>query len=448
VGAVARPVTLADVAPTQAALLDFHFDAPDGEALAEVVSARVGALAPRLLVVLVWDAGGEVVLDAWPDAWPNLHELIGDGVWYDEAEVGSSPPSTAQIHTTIGTGAYSRTHGIVAHHFRIGDRLVSPADFGPDLIERPTLGDLYDRANANAPLVGAVATVDIQLGMVGHGSLWGGGDSDVVALRELGSAEALGSDGPEWTLPDDVADWYELPAYLNDLPPVSTYLRVADRADGTNDGTWRGHALDEPELLGGFQTPARLPWQQRAIEEMVRHEGFGDDEIPDLLFVNEKLIDEVGHLYSLNSLEMRDAVRAHDRALGRLVRFLDEEVGQGQWILTLTADHGHTPDPSITGATVISPTRIAATINGRFDDDDDDVEVVRFVQPTNVHLDLDELAENGGSLVDVAAYLLKVTKADVASPQYPVPPDKLDQPAFLAAYPSDMLASLPCLSRR
>jgi hypothetical protein len=428
-------------------LLDFDFDAPDGEALAEVVSARREGAAPRLLVVLVWDAGGEVVLDAWPDAWPNLRAMIPEGVWYDEAEVGSSPPSTAQIHTTIGTGAFSRTHGIVAHHFRIGDRLISPADFGPDLIERPTLGDLYDRSNGNAPLVGAVATVDIQLGMVGHGSLWGGGDADVVALRELGSPEALGPDGPEWTLPDDVAEWYQLPAYLNDLPPVNTYLRVADRADGIIDGRWRRHAPDEPELLGGFQTPARLPWQQRAIEETVRREGFGGDDVPDLLFVNEKLIDEVGHLYSLNSLEMRDAVRAHDRALGRLVRFLDAEVGEGKWILTLTADHGHTPDPSTTGATVISPTRIAAAIDARFDRDGDDAHVVRFVQPTNVHLNLDELADNGASVVDVAAHLLEVTKADVAAPQYPVPPEKLEQPAFLAAYPSEMLGALPCLPR-
>jgi hypothetical protein len=439
-------VTLADIAPTQARLLDFDFHAPDGEALAEVASARAaGGSAPRLLVVLVWDAGGDVVLDAWPDAWPRLRALIPKGVWYDDAEVGSSPPSTAQIHTTIGTGAFSRTHGIVAHHFRIGDRLVSPVDIGPELIERPTLGDLYDRFNANAPVVGTVATVDIQLGMVGHGSMWGGGDADVVALRELGSPDALGVDGPRWTLPDDVARWYRLPAYLNGLPPVSSYLRVADRADGRIDGMWRDHALDDPHLLGGFQTPARLPWQQRAIEEMVRQEGFGNDDVPDLLFVNEKLIDEVGHLYSLNSPEMRDAVRAHDRALGRLVRFLDAEVGTGEWVLTLTADHGHTPDPASTGATVISPTRIAAAIDARFDEDGDDEPVVRFVQPTNVHLDRDELAENGASVVDVAAFLLELSKSDVAAPQYPVPPGELDQPAFLAAYPSEMLASLPCL---
>ena len=35
-GRVERPVTLADVAPTQAKLLDFAFDAPDGRALPEI----------------------------------------------------------------------------------------------------------------------------------------------------------------------------------------------------------------------------------------------------------------------------------------------------------------------------------------------------------------------------------------------------------------------------
>jgi hypothetical protein len=48
-------VTLADVAPTQAKLLHFGFDAPDGKAIPDV--PRPGT-PPPLIITLVWDAGG------------------------------------------------------------------------------------------------------------------------------------------------------------------------------------------------------------------------------------------------------------------------------------------------------------------------------------------------------------------------------------------------------
>ena len=125
VGEVDRRVTLADVAPTQGELIGFDFPAPDGAPLREVVAERA-AEPPAVIVVVVWDGAGTAVLEEHPDAWPNLRGLIDRGVWYTRAEVGSSPPSTAQIHATIGTGAFSATHGLIAHRFRVGDALVDP----------------------------------------------------------------------------------------------------------------------------------------------------------------------------------------------------------------------------------------------------------------------------------------------------------------------------------
>ena len=42
----------------------------------------------------------------------------------------------------------------------------------------------------------------------------------------------------------------------------------------------------------------------------MRREGFGADDVPDLLYINYKLTDEIGHTDSMNSVEMSDAVRA------------------------------------------------------------------------------------------------------------------------------------------
>lgn len=445
-GPIDRRVTLADLAPTQAELLGFDFDAPDGEPLLDALVPREDRPEPpALLVVLVWDGAGNNVLAEHPDAWPNLRALIDEGAWYARAEVGSSPPSTAQIHATIGTGAFSATHGVIAHHFRIGDRIVTPWEAGSRYLMRPTLADLYDRALGNRPLIGVSATVAIQLGMVGHGSLWGGGDRDLVVLREREGAATLGAEGIRWNLPTPVAPWYHIPGYVNDLPPLSAYVDDVDRADGRFDGKWRDVEIESEAVHFGLQTPARIPFQDRLIEELISREGFGDDEVADLLFINHKLIDEVGHVYSMNSVEMEDSVRAEDAALPGLIELLDREVGEGRWVMALTADHGHTPDPEVSGADVISPTDVGRQIAEEFDRDGDDVSVLEYTQPTEVFINERELAEEGHTLADVAEYLMRLTKGDVGGEIWPVPEEHRAEPAFLAAYPSELLDRLPCL---
>ena len=49
----------------------------------------------------------------------------------------------------------------------------------------------------------------------------------------------------------------------------------------------------------------------------MRREGFGADDVPDLLYINYKLVDEIGHLYSMNAAEMRDAVAGAGRRSAR-----------------------------------------------------------------------------------------------------------------------------------
>ncbi|HEY6568146.1 MAG TPA: alkaline phosphatase family protein, partial [Actinomycetota bacterium] len=192
-------------------------------------------------------------------------------------------------------------------------------------------------------------------------------------------------------------------------------------------------------------TPARIPWQTRLVEEVVDREGFGADETPDLLFINYKLIDEVGHQDSMNSVQMRDSVRAQDADLPSLIDVLNEQVGEGRWVMALTADHGHTPDPAVSGASVISPVKVAESIQARFDLDGDDVRIVDFTQPTHVFINRDEMNENGATLEEISAYLLTLTKSALQSPDYPAPPGVGDEPAFIAAYPSEWIEELPCM---
>ena len=84
----------------------------------------------------------------------------------------------------------------------------------------------------------------------------------MAVLREKGATE--GGEGITWGLSAQTSPFYRFPDYVNDLPPIKSYFDMADRADGTRDGMWRGH--DIPSLKAGFDTPARIPYQERAIE--------------------------------------------------------------------------------------------------------------------------------------------------------------------------------------
>ncbi|HEU4355011.1 MAG TPA: alkaline phosphatase family protein [Actinomycetota bacterium] len=438
-GEVDRPVTLAGVAPTMGALLDFPFRPPDGSPMREAVAGN--QTAPRLVVTMVWDAGGMNVLERWPHDWPFLRSLIPDGTWYTRGTVGSSPTSTAQTHATIGTGSFPDHHGIVAHRLRIGGQLTTPWKYGPTYLIDPTFADLYDLGMGNEPVVGELGTVSIHLGMLGHGSLWGGGDQDIAAVREVVGAETLGAEGFEWNLTPALQPYYRLPDYLNEVPGFERDVRQMDSADGRLDGRWRTNDIDQ--LLSGFDTPARIPYQTRVLETMIEREGFGADDVPDLLFVNYKMIDYISHVWTVNSPEMQDAVRAQDESLRDLVGFLDRQVGRGRWAMVLTADHGSIPDPDVSGAFPIPTGPIVNGINTTFDTDGDDTRIVELVQPTQIFINEDELEQNGSTLEDVAWWIMGLTKGDVSATTLPA--SQADDPIFQASFPSSLMSDLPCL---
>ena len=447
VGPVQKPVTSADIVATLDHILGSSFEPVDGQPMVDgLVPAEERPGPPRLLVVMIWDGAGRNVLSQWPDAWPNLSALRPDGAWYEHATVGSSPTSSAQIHATIGTGAFPANHGVVGHTIRIGDELVAPWKEGPQELVLETFGDHYDREHGNRPIVGMAGTVPIQLGMMSRGSYAEGGDRDIAVLRVPGKALTLGAEGETWNLPDLYADWYEYPQYSNSLPPLDSYFDDVDldARDGKRDGLWHGHAFEQSEeLLDGFHTPARVPYQTRLIEEIVRREGFGADETTDLLFVNYKLIDTLGHLYGIEDPTMRDSVEVQDDYLRRFIGFLDEEVGQQRWAMLVTADHGSLMSTQATGAFQISAERLHSAVQAEFDEDEDAATVIDQVKQTEIFMNVEELEEHGHTLDDVARFIMGLRQEQLQIPGLGVPDP--DAKVFQAAFPARALLNLPCL---
>jgi hypothetical protein len=442
-GEVDRPVTSAGIAPTAARLLRFEaFSAPDGQPMTEALLPERERATPRLIVTMVWDAAGINVLEAHADAWPYTRSLIPEGTWYSDATVGSSPTSTAQIHATIGTGSFPMHHGLTGHNMLVAGHITAPWNEGPTFFLEPTLADVYDRAMDNEPIVGLVGTVDIHFGMLGHGSFYSGGDRDIALTRSVIGGETLTDEGFEWNLPERDAPYYRLAGYANDVGGFEGDKQELDRADGSLDGRWRDNDIEE--LLRGFDTPARTPYQQRVVEQVIRREGFGDDDVPDLLYLNFKAIDYVSHVWSMNSPEMRDAVVAQDRAMEELVTFLDRRVGEGEWAMVVTADHASMPDPAVSGGFQISTGPMQELINGRFGRPGGPP-IVDLMQPTQAFLNLDELEANGHTVDEVARFMMTFTQAQTAAGGIVPNAGQQNDTVMAAAFPSALMQDLPCL---
>lgn len=437
---VSREVTVADLAPTFAELMGYDFPhSVDGEVLDEALIPRGERVTPpRLIVTVVWDGAGRNVLDRWPDAWATLRRLTRAGSSFPKATVGSSPSVTPPVHATIGTGMFPERHGIVDIPQRAGAVIEDSWEgTSPDKLRKPTLADVYDRALDNEPLVGMLAERAWQLGMIGHGRAMPRGDRDIAVLMERDSEGAFMTNEKIYALPEG----------LEDPAAFAEAVHRVDEEDGALDDTWMDHPIldDAAELPW---TPVWTIYQTEIVEEILKSEGFGQDRVPDLFFVNYKQTDHVGHRWTFAAPEMEQAIRHQDAALAELVNFLDEEVGRERYVLAVTADHGAQPPPEDTGGWMIDLASMTERIERHLGGEGG--EITLEDRPVGFWFQ-SELPRPGAALAEKAArFITGYTVADDADPEEVVPPHiDPDERLFDAAFPMARLDDVTaCASSR
>ena len=445
-GVYEEPATLTDISQTAASVLEFGgFTAPDGRALDEGLLPADQREPPKLLITMIWDSAGTDLLDRWSASWPFLHRLARDGAWFTNVELNSAPANTPPSHATIGTGAYPRHHGMVDEYIRINGSLQKPNAAGPTFMKLPTLADSYDLAMNNEPIVGGAASLSAHLMMMSHGLAWQGGDDDIAIAREREDAETGGDDTAlAWDLTESMRPYYRFPEWAND-DSIDASLEAAttelDQRDGSLDGLWRGYSIEQ--MAEGFNTPARSPYQTTLFEELVKREGFGDDSVPDLLYLNYKMIDTLGHQFSADGEEMTDAIEIQDEELQRFVRFLNDEVGRGEWAMILTADHGMQRDPAVTGAFLIDIERLSEAVEGAFGGTELHPVILK-ARPTQMWLDTKLLERRGYTVEQVTDFIQGLTQEEVAGATGVQSGEAGDQ-VFQAVFPTSTIAQMPCL---
>ncbi|MDQ3954043.1 MAG: alkaline phosphatase family protein [Actinomycetota bacterium] len=428
-----REATVADLAPTLADLLDMPWpeDRPS-RSLSEALlpeAKRNGT--PRVIVTIVWDGGGWDVLETWPDSWPHLASLMADGTAVTNGIAGSSPSVTPAIHANIGTGAFPKQHGIVDIPVRDGDDVLnSYPEKSPRFLGLPTVADLWDLSTGNAAQVGMLGYKGWHIGMMGQGGYLEGADKDLAAFIANSGEGVVGAE-----------TWYELPDYLDKVSGIETFAETIDAGDGKRDGRWLGHdTLKDPFDLR--HTPAAILYQTELMLPMLGKEGFGQDEIPDLFYVNYKPIDTIGHSYNMVDPEVRDALLYADEELKEITRYLDDEVGKNKWVVAITADHGQTPSPDVTGAWAISQDVMMEDVAEQLGLEVKDI--FQEARPTNFWLQPGLEEEHGVTAEEVADIFLQHTISDNVTDESRLPDyeGRLQEPVIEAAFPYDELGRI------
>ena len=378
-------MTQQDIVPTLAALLGTVPPAtsvgrPLRQALAET-KAR-----PRVVAVFVLDGTRPDYFDTYADVLPTLSRLRREGAWFGNAHVTSVPTLTAVGHANIGTGAEPRVHGLVVNKLfnRVSGKSQEAYDgLNPGELMALTLADVWNiETEGRAIIIGQGGAIRATAGLVGHGAC-------VLNGRRVFAASYSTRDGGWETNPA----CYAMSEALKPLN-ARTYWEQA--------GPWMGHDIADATKFRHSAVFQRF--EGDALAAVLEHEAIGADDVTDLVFVNLKAPDYVGHAYGPASAEIKEALAELDRQLARALAILARKSGDGRFVVAFTADHGMPGEPRPGGRHYMD--EISALIDKRFSPSGGTV-VQYFSDPANnqIHLDTAKLGSLGIASQDVASFL-------------------------------------------
>ncbi len=382
-GVFSLPVAQQDVAPTLAASLGVQMPPTATGRVLPIL--RKGFDRPRAVMLIVLDGMRRDYFDRYAASMPTLTALRQQSAWFSQAQVNFVPTNTAVGHSTISTGADPRVHGItgVSLYDRAHGRRHDVFAGGvPHDLMALTLADIWQLATAGRAIVVAQGSIErAATPLAGHGACQLNGAPVVLASYDQQTGN--------WTTNPDC---FRLPAYLKDRNARALWQAGAE---------WMSHRIDSPaEVRYSGLFPV---FEADAMTAMIEREPVGADEIPDLILLNDKGADFVGHKYGPDSSELRATLVEMDRQLARMLRALEAKVGHN-YLLALTADHGMPSEPS-------SPDRrhfaqsIVDLVHQRFDPEAK--QLITAFEPENSQLFVDEdrLAALRLTLRDVANFL-------------------------------------------
>ncbi len=329
--------------------------------------------APRLVVALLFDQYRDDYLDRFRRVWgrDGFRRLVDGGARFHDCTIPYAQTLTGPGHATWLSGATPSAHGVVANEWfdRVDDRMVSAAD------DRSVRSVGVPEGTAGEPgsprRMKAQTVADVLRGTTR-------GVARVVSISDKARGAILPAgrrpNGVYW-LDDDSGLMQTSTYYASALPAWAVEAnakgrRARDEALRTpwiptlSEAALRGTAVADPDdtfphpigPAGRSSTgreidlvshPVSLTTLFDFAEAAIANERLGVDATPDLLVLSVSITDRVGHRYGPDSPEVLDLAHRVDARLAEFLGYLDEKVGRGRYLVSITSDHGVATSPSV-----------------------------------------------------------------------------------------------------
>lgn len=330
---------------------------------------------PKLVVGVVVDQMRYDYLTRFWDKYGDdgFKRLIGEGYNLKNAHYNYMPTYTAPGHASIYTGSTPRYHGIISNSFydKTKGKTIVPvendevsslgtdSDAGkrsPKYLLASTFGDENRLATQFRGKTIGIALKDrgsvLPAGHTANAAYWfANGDDEGVFVSSTFYMEKL----PKWV--EDFNASGKIDSYLTTwetLYPIETYVEsgpdsTAFEGDLNGRKTFPYNLKKLKEDKYGYGLFAYTPFGNNITTDFaiaaLEGEELGRGEDTDVLTISYSSTDYVGHLFGVNSKEVQDTYLRMDLELARLLKDLDEKVGEDNYTLFLTADHAgvHVP---------------------------------------------------------------------------------------------------------
>ncbi len=333
---------------------------------------------PSLVVGIVVDQMRYDYLTKYAHRYGNegFKKLMNEGYSLTNAHFDYSGTYTAVGHASIYTGTTPNYHGIIGNDWY--DKNLKKSIYCVDDNRYTTVGTSKEMIGKSpSRLLTTTITDQLLLGQNMKGKSIGIAIKDRASILPAGHAAMSaywyeGEDENKWVTSsyymDQLPTWVQLfnsknkaDEYLskpwNPLYPIESYTQSLPD-DNPYEATFKGETSptfphDLPNLRsknGNYDLIKETPFGNDLTLDFakttIKEEKLGKNNATDFLTISFSSTDYVGHQFGTDAIETEDTYLRLDQNLSELLRFLDTEIGEKNYLVFLTADHGAVQVPS------------------------------------------------------------------------------------------------------
>jgi Type I phosphodiesterase / nucleotide pyrophosphatase len=325
---------------------------------------------PKLVIGIVVDQMRWDYLYRYYDRYSNdgFKRLLNGGFSCENTFINHLPSVTGVGHATIYTGSVPSLHGIAANEWidqLTGKSVYCVADSSVRPVGNPSAvdGKMSPRNLLTTTITDELRIATnfqskiVSLSLKDRASILPGGHMPTAAFW---LDDATGNFITSSYYMDQLPDWVNqfnskkhieqlIANGWNTLYPVNTYME-SDADAKPYEGLYANETRSVfPHDLKTAYSKSKSSFRNTPFGNTLTLEfakkalhayQLGKGSATDFLTINIASTDYVGHMFGANAIETEDTYLRLDKDLAEFFKTLDLQVGKGQWLAFLTADHG------------------------------------------------------------------------------------------------------------